>query len=73
MWRPDSGTSPNREFVLASEDVWREFWARWREIDPLVVLGAHPADIEYQRDELRAWARERVKQYGLSGRYIIPV
>jgi hypothetical protein len=71
-WRPDKG-SPNRGFVLASEDVWHEFWRRWREIYPLVVGGAHPADIEYQRDQIRAWARERVEKYFMRGLYLIPV
>ncbi len=72
MWRPDRGTSPNRSFVLVSHDVWREFQFRWAQIQPLVWLGAHPSDVEYQRDELRAWAKERAS-YGMAGLYMIPV
>ena len=72
-WKPDRGVSPNRTFVLAREDVWREFWRRWLDIQPLVSRGAHPADIEYQRDELRAWAKARVAEYGMRGLYIIPI
>ena len=72
-WRPSSGRSPNRDIVWASRDVWREYWDRWLEIQPLVTRGAHPADIEFQRDELRAWARERVNVYGMRGLYLIPV
>lgn len=71
-WNPDSGVSPNRSFVLASEDLWREYWRRWKAIQPLVTQGAHPAYIEVQRDELRAWARRAVEA-GLRGLYLIPV
>ena len=70
-WRPDAGASPNREPVWVSEDVWREFWTRWRAIDPLVWHGAHPADVDYQREELRAWAKARMSEYGMSGPFLL--
>lgn len=72
MWRPDSGTSPNRGFVLVSDDVHREYKFRWRQIQPLVWNGAHPADIECERDKLRSWVRMCALVPECAGLRIIP-
>jgi hypothetical protein len=63
----------NRQFVLVSDDVHFEFWFRWRGIDVLARNGAHPADIKYQRNELRAWAKRCADIPQCRGLRLIPI
>lgn len=78
-WRPDSGVTPNRPFVMASLDVWHEYHARrravfvdWpalRDIDDWEInsrmRNAALADI-------RSWVVARVRTYKMTGAYLIP-
>lgn len=89
MWRPDSGRSPNRGFVMASEDVWvgylrsmREIERTWRSEPP--TPDEYAIDVEERMDAaakmrdadwraLRAEVHRQVTQEGRGGPFLIPV
>lgn len=69
---------PNRDFVMVTEGLWREFHRQWRDIDRQWrgakmeedSIGIFPV-IQAARDELRAEVRKLAPLYG--GPYLIPV
>ena len=74
-WNPDSGVSPNRAFVLASDGLHQHFWSEWAAIDR-----RYPHDLDenlaLMRDSARRALRNEVQQMvalGGGGRRVIPV
>ena len=78
-WQPDSGVSPNRPFVMASEDVWHEYHARRRAVftdwpalrdadDWVINERMRRAGIA----DLREWVLARIHTYKMTGPYLIP-
>ena len=78
MWHPESGRSPNRDFVLVSEPLWQHYHQRRRAIDQMFRGAAFTEDmigaivgIEAERMALRAEVRALAKN--LEGNFIVPV
>jgi hypothetical protein len=78
VWRPGSGKSPNRDFVLVSEPLWMHYHRRRREIDQMFRGAGFTEDmigacfgIEAERAVLRSEIRDLAKK--LQGNFIVPV
>jgi hypothetical protein len=83
-WRPDSGKSPNRDFVLVNSTLWAHYLDCRKQIDrewrgagatETILDPAVQATIRASYDELRAQIRQLAPSFSPNetGTYLIPV